>query len=71
MIVSEYNLYILIGILMLSKFMNPMNMVNAYFGSLKIAFSAAAANGERSVHSSPPCPFHSRHSPEQFIQALS
>lgn len=71
MIVSEYNLYVPIGILLLSKFMNPMNIVNAYFGSLKIAFSAAAVNGGRAVHSSPPRPFHSRHIPEWFIQALS
>lgn len=26
--------------------MNPMNTVNAYFGSLKIPCSAAAVNGE-------------------------
>lgn len=71
MIVSECNLYITIGILLLSKCMNPTNIVNAYFGSLKIVFSAAAVNGEKAVHYSHPYPFHSRHIPEWFIQALS
>lgn len=37
MIVSEYNLYVPREILPLSKLMNPMNVVNAYFASLKIA----------------------------------
>jgi len=71
MIASEYNLYVPIGILLFSKLMNPMNIANAYFGSLKIAFGAAAVNGERAVQSSPPRSFHSRHIPEWFIQALS
>lgn len=71
MIVSEYNLYVPTGILPLSKLMNPMNTVNAYFSSLKIAFSAAVVIGERAVHPFPPHPFQSRHSPQWFIPALS
>lgn len=35
MIVSGYNLYVPPGILLLSKFMNPLNTVNANCGSLK------------------------------------
>lgn len=70
MIVSEYNFYVPTEILPLSKLMNPMNVVNAYFASLKIAFSAAVVIGERAVRSSPPHPFHSRYSPGWVIPAL-